>query len=132
MSTKPKTSRRQVITALVDMLESDVPIERVAKLLAAYLVEYRQTRNLELYLRDLELAVADRFGLVATYVSSSKQLSSKTREQVKRLVQTTTGAKSIELVEKIDPALIGGIVIKTADAELDGSVRTKLRSLRSI
>ena len=132
MGTQLKASRRQVITALIDMLEAGTPVEKVAQILAAYLVEYRQTRNLELYLRDFELAVAQRLGVVTTYVSSARELSSKTREQVKQLVKNTTGAKEIELIEAKDPALIGGIIIKTADAELDGSMRTKLRNLRSI
>ena len=132
MSSGPKYSRRQVVTVLVDMLSDGAPTDRVAKMLAAYLIESKQTRNLELYLRDIELAIAARFGIVTTYVSSVKQLSEKTREQVKSLVKAASGAKTVEMIERKDPGLIGGIVVKTADAELDGSVRTKLRNLRSI
>jgi len=132
MSTKSKFSRRQVVTALIDMLESGVPVERVAKTLAVYLAESRQTRNVELYLRDIELEVAKRFGQVTAYASSAKQLSAEARRQVERLVKASTGATSVETIETVNPQLIGGIVVKTADAELDGSVRTKLRNLRSI
>lgn len=132
MSTKSKISRRKVIASLVDMLEARTSSEKVAHLLAAYLVETRQTRSKELYLRDLEMAVAERFGTVTAYVSSARQLPAKTREQVKQFIKAASRAKEVELVEQTDPGLIGGIVIQTADAELDGSVRTKLRNLRSI
>lgn len=132
MSAKSRFSRRQVVTALVDMLESGDSTDRVAQTLAAYLFKSRQTRNLDLYIRDIELTVAKRFGTVAAYVSSARQLNDKTREQVKRLVKAKTAAKEIEMIEDIDPKLIGGIIIRTADAELDGSIRTKLRNLRSI
>ena len=132
MSAKSRFSRRQVVTALVDMLESGDSANRVAQTLAAYLFKSRQTRNLDLYIRDIELTVAKRFGTVATYVSSARQLNDQTREQVKRLVRAKTNAKEVEMIEDVDPKLIGGIIIKTADAELDGSVRTKLRNLRSI
>jgi len=132
MSVKSKFSRRQVVAALLDMLESGIPVSQVAQTLAAYLAETRQTRNVELYLRDIELAIARRFGKVAAYVSSAKQLSVETKKQVEHLVKSATGAQEVETIETINPKLIGGIVVKTADAELDGSVRTKLRNLRSI
>lgn len=132
MSTAPKASRRQVIAALIDMLEAGKSVRQVARTLAAYLVEIRQTRNAELYIRDFELAAAERFGVTAAYVYSASELSDKVRKQVEQLVKAKSGTKAVEMVEKIKPELIGGIIIKTADAELDGSVRTKLRNLRSV
>ena len=132
MSTAPKASRRQVIAALIDMLEAGKSVRQVARTLAAYLVETRQTRNAELYIRDFELAAAERLGVTAAYVYSASELSDKVRKQVEQLVKAKSGTKAVEMVEKIKPELIGGIIIKTADAELDGSVRTKLRNLRSV
>lgn len=132
MSGKPKFSRRQVVTTLVDMLEEGARSERVAQVLASYLIETRQVRNVELYLRDLELAVMKRFGVATAYVYTAKQVSDKTRKQVTALVKDKTGATKVELIEETDPSLIGGVVVKMADAELDGSVRTKIRNLRSI
>lgn len=132
MSTAPKASRRQVIAALINMLETGKSVRQVARTLAAYLVETRQTRNAELYIRDFELAAAERLGVTAAYVYSASELSDKVRKQVEQLVKAKSGTKAVEMVEKIKPELIGGIIIKTADAELDGSVRTKLRNLRSV
>lgn len=132
MSARPKASRRQVVSALIDMLEAGMSSARVARMLAAYLVECREVRNLELYIRDIELEIARRYGVATAYVTAARQLSEKARVRVKQLVESASGAREVELVEKEDPKLIGGIVIKTADAELDGSVRTKLRNLRSI
>ena len=132
MGARLKTSRRRVITVLVDMLEAGETSQRVAQVLAAYLVENRQVRNLDLYIRDIELMVTERFGIATAYVTSAKELSEKAKTQVERLVKAASGAKKVEMVERKDPSLIGGIVVRTADAELDGSVRTKLRKLRSI
>lgn len=132
MSAQAKLSRRRVVTTLVDMLEACTPVKKVAQSLAAYLVTTKQTRAVELYLRDLELTTAQRFGVATAYVYSANQLSPKVKDQIKRLVKTSSDVKSVDLVEQTDPSLIGGLVIRTADAELDGSVRTKLRNLRSI
>lgn len=132
MSNGPKASRRQVISALMDMLEAGKSVRQVSQTLAAYLVETRQTRNAELFIRDFELAAAERFDITTAYVYSASKLSDKVRQQVARLVKSISKTKSVEMVEKINPELIGGIIIQTADAELDGSLRTKIRNLRSI
>ena len=132
MNSKSKFSRRQIVTALMDMLEAGTPVDQAAQVLAAYLIEHRQTRNIELYLRDIELAAVKRFGIATAYVASARQLTTQTLAQVERLVKSSSGAKEVEIVERVNPGLIGGIVIKTADTELDGSIQTKLRNLRSI
>lgn len=132
MSSRPKISRRKIVIALVDMLEKGESVDRVAKILAAYLVESNQTRSAELYLRDIEFSLAQRFGIVTAYVHSARQLNRKTEEQIEQLLKTTTNAKEIEMIKIENPSLIGGVVIRTVDAELDGSVRTKLQKLRSI
>lgn len=132
MSSKTKYSRRQITSALIDMLEADVPAKRVAQVLAAYLIESRQTRNVELYLRDIEIGIADRLGIVTAHVSSAKKLRQETLTQIKNFIVKSSDAKTVETIEKIDPNLIGGVIIETADSELDGSIRTKLQQLRSI
>jgi F0F1-type ATP synthase delta subunit len=36
----------------------------------------------------------------------------------------------VKLSEKLDPALLGGLVIRVGDTVFDGSVRTRLRRIR--
>ena len=132
MSTKAKYSRRQVIAALMKMLKSSASTEHVAQVLANYLIETRSTRAVELYLKDLELEIAKEFDKTTAYIYSAKPLSQQIEEKAKSFIRSATGTKNIELITKEDPSLVGGIIIKTADAELDCSVRTKLLKLRSI
>ena len=132
MKSKLKYSRRQVVTALIDMLEAGMSVERVARVLAGYLVETRQTRNIELYLRDIELALTERLGVATAHVYSAKKLNGEVRKKIQQLVAEAYKVKKVEMIENIELSLIGGVVVKTADAELDGTVLTKLQSLRSI
>ena len=132
MSASTKLSRRKVISTLIDLLSTGTPIKRVAKILAAYLIKTKHSRNVNLYIRDLELAYAERFGVATARVYSARKLSQQIRTQVKRLVKSTTNTKDVELIEIVDPSLIGGIIINTADAGLDESIRTKLQKLRSV
>ena len=129
---KPKYSRRQVTMAVVRMIEAGIPIKRIAQILAAYLIQSKQTRNVELYLRDIELAVSECFGITTVHVASVRKLNQATRKRIKQLVSSFSDAKKIEMIETIDPELIGGVVVSTADSEMDGSVRAKIRNLRSV
>ena len=129
---KSKYSRRQVTRAVVRMIEAGVPTKRVAQILATYLIRSKQTRNVELYLRDIELAVSEHFGITTVHVASVRKLNQATHKRIKQLVLSSSDAKRIEMIETIDPELIGGVVVSTADSEMDGSVRAKIRNLRSV
>jgi F-type H+-transporting ATPase subunit delta len=61
---------------------------------------------------------------VRTAVPLSEALRARVRESVAR----HTGRQPI-LLEKVDPALIGGIIIDVGDEKIDGSVSNKLREL---
>jgi F0F1-type ATP synthase delta subunit len=132
MNPKTKYSRRRVINAIIDMLAMGTPAKQVAKTLAAYLVETKQTRDVELYLKDIESETSRRLGTATVHVSSARELSQATHRRIKQLITDSSGAKNVEIIETIDPNLIGGIVATTADSELNGSVRAKLQQLRSI
>ena len=47
---------------------------------------------------------------------------------IDKLSKTFTG--ELRLVEKIDPALIGGFIITIGDKQIDSSVASKLKNLR--
>ena len=132
MNLRTKYSRRRVVNAVIDMLAAGVSTKEVAQALAAYLAETKQTRDVELFLRDIESETAHRLGVATVHVSSARALSQATPRRIKQLVADSSGAKNIDVVETVDPSLIGGIVAKTADSELDGSVRAKLQQLRRI
>jgi F-type H+-transporting ATPase subunit delta len=65
-------------------------------------------------------------------VTSARKLTDSVREQLKRTLQEATDATRVELSEHIDPSLLGGLIARTPDAELDASVRTKLKQLASL
>ena len=63
-------------------------------------------------------------------VSSASGLTDKQRTQLIAAVKEISGMKEVQLVEKINPSLIGGFVLKVNDRQLDESISSKLNALR--
>ena len=63
-------------------------------------------------------------------VSTTTPLSSTQRDQLIILVKEISGKSQVILEEKINPALIGGFVLKVNDRQLDESLSSKLKTLR--
>ena len=62
-------------------------------------------------------------------VTSALPLTPAEQDTVKKDVLAKTGAQAVTF--RVDPAILGGLVIKIGDKVLDGSVSGKLEGLRS-
>ncbi len=63
-------------------------------------------------------------------VRSAVPLSDAARIHVKQLAEQRHPGKSITLQEKVEPALIGGLVVRIGDEQIDASVLRRLNDLR--
>jgi len=68
--------------------------------------------------------------IVVAHVTSAVPLDAATRQQALALAGKQHPGKSIDLIEKVDPALIGGLSIRIGDGLYDGSVSRHLADLR--
>jgi F0F1-type ATP synthase delta subunit len=126
-----KISRTKIANLLADRLAAGQSSRTVVRTLAAYLIDTRTTREVELYLRDIMAALYTRHGHLAVDVMSACELSDAARTEIKRMVHGD-GVRRVELVESIDADLIGGVIVRTPNGEMDSSVRNGLRKLRAI
>lgn len=125
-----KVSRRRVARELVRLLIAQP--QRRAELLqqaAGYLVHHKQGHQLHLFVNDVanELLVQQKH--LSADVVTAFGLSAQSRERVVALLQRETGATTVALTETTNPALLGGIIIRTPQAELDASVKRRLTQL---
>ncbi|SFO15141.1 ATP synthase F1 subcomplex delta subunit [Algoriphagus ornithinivorans] len=58
-------------------------------------------------------------------------IDEKMRKEFIAIVKEISGKDSVQLVEKINPAMIGGYVLKVNDRQLDESLSSKLRVLKN-
>ena len=100
----------------------------MTKKLAAYLIDTKRTRELSLFVRDIEAALADR-GVLLADVDSSFELSAETKNTIATYLKHTTGAKDVHLRPNVDESLLGGVRIETPDQRLDNTLRHRLDQL---
>jgi F0F1-type ATP synthase delta subunit len=99
--------------------------------LAAYLVTYKQIAQLELFVSDIERNLAE-MGAVNAQVTVAHPLTAELTKAVEAYVMRIEDAKSVSLEEKLDPTILGGIVIETPHKRFDSSVSTQLKRLRNV
>ncbi|MCZ8376505.1 MAG: F0F1 ATP synthase subunit delta [Beijerinckiaceae bacterium] len=73
--------------------------------------------------------VAEAKGIVPAEVTVAAPLSDKNRQAVIEALEARAG-KTISLTEKVDPAIIGGLVVKMGSKMIDASLKTKLNAMK--
>ncbi|HUP19351.1 MAG TPA: ATP synthase F1 subunit delta [Gemmatimonadota bacterium] len=71
----------------------------------------------------------ERAGRQSATVTAATPLGDDVLERLKGALERRTGM-TIRLEHRVDPALLGGLVVRSGDTVIDGSLRTRLRALR--
>jgi F-type H+-transporting ATPase subunit delta len=80
-------------------------------------------------IRAFRALVANFKGEATAEVTVAEQLNDKNLDALKAALQTVTG-KDVALNVKVDPSIIGGLVVKLGSRMVDSSLRTKLNSIK--
>ncbi|MCK9173822.1 MAG: ATP synthase F1 subunit delta [Desulforhopalus sp.] len=121
----PQDVRERVIDKLVKAAGFDVPVGNFFRLL----VKKRRADILpeiaESYQEMLEDAQGISHGTVVTATKTTKAITDK----IQKILEKITGRK-VELETSVDESIIGGMIARVGDLELDGSIRTQLAGLK--
>lgn len=120
-----RLSRRKIANYVADNVSKGVAVDKVIAEVAAYLVDSRRTRELQLVVRAIEDELAAR-GEVIANVTTARALD----DSLKQAVESVVGAKTIHLRESVDASVIGGVKIDLPGATLDATIKRKLLALR--
>ena len=74
--------------------------------------------------------VARHKGEVTAEVTVAEKLNDKNLDALKSALKSVTGGKDIDLEVKVDPAIIGVLIVKVGSRMVDSSLRTKLNSIK--
>jgi F-type H+-transporting ATPase subunit delta len=81
-------------------------------------------------IRAFRVLVAKFKGEVAAEVTVAEQLSDRNLDALKTALKSVTG-QDVALNVKVDPVIIGGLVVKVGSRMVDSSLRTKLNSIKN-
>lgn len=118
-------AKKAVVGELADRLEVG-PITRHTILL---LVDRRRAKALPYVARALRELADARKGLLRAEVTTAAPLSESYYARLQAQLEAMTG-KRVVVERRTDPELIAGVVTRIGDRILDGSLRTRLDSLR--
>jgi F-type H+-transporting ATPase subunit delta len=80
--------------------------------------------------REFHNAYNDHKGIGKATVTSAVPLDDKLRNEFETLVKQYSEKKQVELVEKVDPEMIGGFVLNIGDRQIDASIKSRLNALK--
>ena len=80
-------------------------------------------------IRAFRALVAKFKGEATADITVAEALSEKNLDALKTALKTVTG-KDVALNVKVDPSIIGGLVVKLGSRMVDSSLRTKLNSIK--
>jgi F-type H+-transporting ATPase subunit delta len=92
------------------------------------LAQNRRLPQLPNVIRNFNLLAARHRGEITAEVTSARPLDDNQVDQIKQHLRSRMGRDiSVELA--IDPAILGGLVVKIGSQMIDSSIRTKLNTL---
>ena len=75
--------------------------------------------------------VAERRGQITAEVVSAVELDASRQKAVEKTVAELAGADTVSLSMRVDPSLIGGLIVRIGSRMFDTSIKTKLNRLET-
>jgi F-type H+-transporting ATPase subunit delta len=123
--TVPTEKKTAVIAAILRGRPSDL-LQRLITLL----VERDRIELLPLIAKAYVRRWNARKGIVEAEAISARELDDTEARAISAAAALASGGKQIELSRRVDPSLMGGVLLRMEGRIYDGSVRARLRALR--
>jgi F-type H+-transporting ATPase subunit delta len=81
-------------------------------------------------IRGFRVLVARHRGEVSAQITVAEPLNDSNLGALKDALKNVTGGKDIDLDVRVDPAIIGGLIVKVGSRMVDTSLRTKLNAIK--
>jgi F-type H+-transporting ATPase subunit delta len=121
----PADSRERLLDRLLGDAVSGAP-----RNLLALLVRRGRFEQLPLVAAEFRRLHRQREGIVEAVVTSAVPLDARDVAALEERLAATAGAR-VELSQRVDASLIGGLQVRLGDRLIDGSVRGRLERLRA-
>ena len=117
--------KRKVIAEVAGKMGLDVAVRNFIYLV----VDHRRTEILPEIEQAFLSELNERLGIVDAGVTSAHELNDDEKRHLNTVLEQRTG-KKVQARFQIDPALLGGALVRLGSTIYDGSVRDQLKRLR--
>ncbi len=122
----------QYATALYEMSKgkSQSEIDEIVANFVKVLAKNNQVKNAESIIKKFKEVWNRKEGIVEAEVVSREKLNLGMKNEIERYVEKKYKAEKVEIIEKIDKDIKGGIIVKVGDEVMDGSIGKQLQNLK--
>lgn len=92
--------------------------------------QYNRMYDILLIIDEYERRFNDRNNLVLGSVTTAVPLTKEQKAKLTQKVANQLGYQKAELTEKVDPNILGGVIVEANHHVIDGSIRSRLEYLR--
>ena len=125
----PVLTRDEQSKALEAIL-ANASAHALTRKLVLLLAQKRRLFALGDIIRAFDALLARHRGEIAATVTSARALNSDETAELKRILKEKLGREPL-LETKVDPKILGGLILKVGSRMIDSSIRTKLAGMRA-
>ena len=127
LTTSPLISREQAVKA-VQATSGAMRLDPITSNFLGVLAQNRRLGQLGNVIRAFNMLAANHRGETTAEVTSAHPLTDDQVSALKTNLKDRLG-RDVAVDLSVDPAILGGLVVKVGSQMIDGSIRTKLNSL---
>lgn len=116
--------------AVIEKITARLGASKIIRNFLFVLTDHRRTPLIEDVISTFEEVIRQRQGVAEAEVTSAAEMSTAQKKAMAATLEKLTG-KRIEAKYALDPALLGGAVVRIGDTIYDGSLRSRLNEMRA-
>jgi len=127
-----KITAKQYATVLLESLE-DKNEKQAGEIIKKFADVLRANNHLSLLggiIRFFNEAWDKKNNTVEAEIVTARVISKQAIAELEKFIKSRAGSDKVEMSEKIDPSLLGGVVLRYGNKSLDLSLKTKLADLK--
>lgn len=121
---------REAKHRVIEKLLARVGGSRIVRNFLLVVVDHQRAHFLPEIIASFQEVIRQRQGITEAQVSSAVALSALQKAELEFTLERLTG-KRVEAKFSLEPALLGGAVVRVGDTVYDGSLRSRLNELRA-
>jgi F-type H+-transporting ATPase subunit delta len=116
--------------AVIEKIIAQLGASRILRNFLFIIADSHRTQLIPEIIASFQQVLRQRQGIAEAEISSAVELSAAQKTEFANTLARLTG-KKIETKYSLDPALIGGAVVRIGDTIYDGSLRNRLNEMRA-